>query len=71
MANKVVRFRVVHAEHNGFLHNFDVRWFNEYQDDPSCWTTDKAEAKKYTQVQIDKMHSLLVGFQGQYTLEAG
>ena len=62
------KFIVIHGE-GGFLHNFDIGWFNHHQDDPSCWTNDKSKAKKYTEAQIEKMRPMLEGFQGPFTTE--
>ena len=63
------RFIVVHAERNGFLFRFDLGWFTHCQDDPSCWTDERAKAGKFTQKQIDKMVPYIAMFQGQPTIE--
>lgn len=63
------KFIVIHGEGNGFLFRFDKGWFDDCQDDPSCWTADKDLAHKYTQTQIDKMRPLIEMFQGPFSVE--
>lgn len=63
------KFIVIHAQ-GGFLHRFDIGWFTQCQDDPSCWTDKKEHAQPYTQDQIDSMKFMLEGFQGSFTIEA-
>lgn len=68
MSTKVAKFIVVHGQKNGFLARFTLGYFTDCQDDPSCWSDDRAH--KYTAAQIEKMRPLLEGFQGSFTVEA-
>lgn len=68
MKTKTAKFVVIHRE-GGYLHRFNMAWYNNFQDDPSCWTDDRAQAHSYTTAQIEKMRSMLVTFQGDFTTE--
>lgn len=68
--SKTPKFIVIHGQANGFLCRFTIGYFTDCQDDPSCWSENRADAHKYTLAQIDKMRSLLEGFQGSFTVEA-
>lgn len=61
---------IVISTQGGYLHRFDIGWFTECQDDPSCWTDHKEQAMPYTAEQVESMRSLLEGFQGAFTIEA-
>lgn len=65
---KEAKFIVQHGERNGYLFRFDKRWFDDCQDDPSCWVDDRARAHKYTAAQIEKMRPLIEMYQGAFTV---
>jgi hypothetical protein len=60
---------IVKSVHGGYLHRFDIGWFNHHQDDPSCWTDNAETAHGYTLEQIERMRTFLEGFQGAFTIE--
>lgn len=50
------------------LHRFALARFTQHQDDPSCWCSDRAGAKRYTVEQIAKMRPLLTTFHGEFAV---
>lgn len=64
------KFIVVHGQKNGYLCRFTIGFYNDCQDDPSCWCDARKDAKKYTMAQIEKMRPLIECFQGSFTVEA-